>query len=116
MGSNNTATLPYVTQLPGELNIDMTDDNDLVFAVNWGMDLTDYSFEANIVPQSCEGEIPMTVTVVDAALGKMNIAITAASILDLSPSVNRWYLNWTTPAPDGYIRTVLAGALVLRKR
>lgn len=103
-----------ITQLAGELNLDMVDDNDLVFAIDWHMDITNYSFEANIIPKSCSTEIPMGIAITSASAGKMNVVISASSIADISPSVNRWYLNWTTPAPDNYVRTVLAGALVLR--
>lgn len=112
-----TNTTNYISQLPGELNIEMTDDNDLVFSIDWHMDLTDYEFDANIIPKDCEAdEIPMTVEVTSLTGGKMNITVTTASILDLTPSTNKWYLNWTTPAPESYVRTVLAGAFVLRSK
>lgn len=102
-----------LSQLPGELNLEMVDDNDLVFIINWNTDLTDYSFEANIVPKACEDEIEMIVTPIDLAVGTISVAITAESIADLSPSTNRWYLNWEI---NGYIRTVIAGSLVIRSR
>jgi len=103
----------YVTQLPGELNIEMTDDNDLVFAVKWDFDISTYTFSANIIPKACEDEIPMGITIVNAPLGMMNVTISASSIADIAPSTNQWYMNWTV---DGLIRTVLAGALVLRSK
>lgn len=106
-------TTNYLTQLPGELNLKMVDDNDFVFAVNWGMDITGYLWSANIVPESLEDEIAMGVVVTSASSGKMNIIISASSIADISPSTNDWYLNWTTPSPDSYVRTVLSGKLVL---
>lgn len=111
-----TNSTNYVSQVPGQLNLEMVDDNDLVFAIDWHMDITDYQFDANIVPKNCETEIPMTVTVVDEVAGTMNVAVTAASLADIQPATHNWYMNWTTPAPDNYIRTVLAGVLVLRSR
>ena len=102
-----------IEQLAAELNLKMVDDNDLVFAIDWNMDITGYSWEANIIPDKIEDEIPMTVTVTNASSGLMNIAISASSIIDISPSTNDWYLNWTTPSPDNYVRTVLAGKLIL---
>lgn len=106
----------YVSQLPGLLNLEMVDDNDLTFSIDWHLDITGYSFDANIVPKNCETEIPIEIEIIDEVAGKMNLTITRTSILSLSPSTNRWYLNWTTPSPDSYVRTVLAGALVLRSR
>jgi hypothetical protein len=108
----NTTTTETISQLPGKLNLNMVDDNDLVFSLNWGMDITDYSFEANIVSPQGE-EIPMVITIINAPEGIMNVGITAASIADISPSTSRWYLDWTH---DGFIRTVIAGNLVLYPR
>ena len=71
---------------------------------------------ATKVMNDFDGKIPMTVDVIDASSGKMNIIVTADSLADIQPSVNKWYLNWTTPSPDNYIRTVLAGAFVLISR
>lgn len=106
----------YITQLPGELNIEMTEDNDLVFAINWDKDLTDYTFTANIVPKSCDTEIPMGIQITSASSGTMNVVISASSIADIVPSTNRWYMNWETPSPESYLRTVLAGAFVVRSK
>ena len=102
----------YITQLPGELNLDMMDDNDLTFAISWGMDISNYAFEANIIAKGCDTEIPMGITITSPTEGKMNITISASSIAALPPSTNnRWYLNWIL---DGKVRTVLSGALILR--
>jgi len=104
-------TINTISQMPEILNLNMVDDNDLVFSLDWGMDITDYSFEANII--SKDGLIPMTITIVDALNGLMNVAITSDSISEISPSTNRWYLDWTV---DGYVRTVIHGTLVLYPR
>ncbi len=106
----------YIQQLPGTLNLEMVDDNDLVFSVDWNIDITGYQFDANIIPKNSDAEIPITVDVIDASTGKMNVVITAASLLDLQPDVHKWYMNWTTPAPESLLRTVLAGVLVLRTK
>jgi hypothetical protein len=109
----------YITQLPGELNIDMVCDNDLVFTIDWGFDVSAYTFEANIIPKDCTDdtdEISIAVDTSRAATGIIELTITETSIDDLVPSINSWYLNWTTPSPDNYIRTILAGALVLRSK
>ena len=111
-----TDSTNYITQLPGEVNIEMVDDNDLVFAVNWNMDLTDYSFDAYINPKDGSDEIAIDVDVTNPTLGLMNITIPETAVEDLLPAVHGWYLNWTTPAPDNYVRTVLAGSLALRSK
>lgn len=109
----NTTPSNYVSQLPGQLNLEMVDDNDMTFSIDWNMDITDYTFEANIVPKGSDIEVPMTITIINPEEGKMNVTITEASISAIPPSVNRWYLNWTI---DGLVRTVMSGALVLRSR
>jgi len=102
-----------VQQMPGEVNIKMIDDNDFIFHAKWEIDITDYQFKARIIPSNGEEEIPMLVNVTNPQEGEMNITITSQSILDISPSTNRWYLDWTV---NGLIRTVITGALVLRPR
>ena len=102
-----------ISQLSGELNLEMIDDNDLTFSINWHMDFTDYSFEANIIPKNGEAEIPMTVEVMNVTEGIINVTITSASILELLPSTHKWYLNWTI---GGLVRTVLSGALIIHPR
>lgn len=111
-----TNTDNIVTQLPGTLNLDMVVNNDFVFNIDWHTDLTGYTFAAYIIPENSDAEIAMTVNVLDIAAGTMQVVITEASITDLPDSINKWYFNWTTPAPDSYVRTVLVGALVLRAK
>lgn len=108
-----TTTVDSISQLPGKLNLNMVDDNDLVFSLDWGMDITDYSFEGNIISPVDGTLIPMVITIVDPLEGTMNIGITADSIADISPSTTRWFLNWTY---DGFVRTVIAGSLVMYPR
>ena len=110
MSCNNTGVLE---QLPGMVNIKMVDDNDLVFGVDWDIDITGYLWEAYIIPEDGSDEIGLGTEVTSASAGKMNVIISASSIADISPSVNNWYLNWTTPAPDSYVRTVLNGKIAL---
>jgi len=111
-----TDSTNYITQLPGELNINMVDDNDLVFSVNWNMDINNYVFTGSIIPEDGTAEIPMVVDIIDPDLGLINVTVTVASILNLLPGVHSWYLDWTTPAPDNFVRTVLAGVFALRAK
>jgi len=91
----------------------MIDDNDLTFFVKWGIDITNYTFKARIIPSTGGAEIPMLVSVTNPTEGEMNITITSLSISAITPSTNKWYLDWTV---NGLVRTVVAGALVLRPR
>lgn len=102
-----------VQQIPGKVNIAMIDDNDLTFFVKWGIDITNYTFKARIIPSNGGEEIPMLVNITNPTEGEMYITITSSSILDMSPSTNKWYLDWTV---NGLVRTVVAGALVIRPR
>lgn len=107
------STTESIKQLPAKVNIHMIDDNDMSFFVKWNMDITNYQFEANIIPSTGGAEIPMIVSITNALEGEMKITITALSVDEITPSTNRWYLNWTV---DGLLRTVASGALVLRPR
>jgi hypothetical protein len=106
----------YVIQVPGELNIEMVDDNDLVFSIDWGIDLTGYIFNAYIIPNDGSDEIAISVVVYSYSLGQMNVIIPETALVSLLPGVHSWYMNWTTPAPDNYIQTILAGVLALRPK
>ena len=119
----NSTVSNYVTQVPGELNIEMVKGNDLVFSIEWqytyqdnvfNMDLTDYTFNAYVIPEDGSSEIEVTVDVTNYSLGQMNIIITENDLINLLPAKHGWYMNWTTPAPNSYVQTVLAGVLVLR--
>lgn len=110
MSCNNTCDLE---QLPGMVNIKMVDDNDFVFAIDWDIDITGYSWAAYIIPDNGDPEIPLGTEVINASDGTMNVIISSSSIADISPSINNWYLDWTTPAPDNYVRTVLNGKIRL---
>lgn len=101
----------YVTQIPGELNLKMIKGDDLIVAIQWNFDITDYSFSAYLEPVNQDADIALGTEVTSASSGKMNLIISASSTSSLPESTNEWYMKWTNPS--GYVRTVLAGTFVL---
>lgn len=102
----NTTTVDTISQLPGKLNLYIVEDNDLVFSLNWGIDITDYSFSGNIVLEDGTLE-PLGITIINASEGLMNVAVVSE---DIAPDTYRWYLDWEL---DGNIRTVISGSLII---
>ncbi len=96
----------------GVLNISIYKDNTRNVELDWNIDLTLYTFSAKVVNASTGAlivEIP--VVVVDLALGKITLEIDDAVALATPVGTYKWDLNWVDP--DGFKRTVLAGAYVV---
>ena len=96
------------TQTPGLLNLTATHDDDFDFNLDFNIDLTGYTFSAQIVTVSTNVLVPMTVTETDLGAGQIALGVDTAVLATLETS-NRhhWYLEITTPA--GKPRKVLAG-------
>ena len=105
-----------LTQLPGDLPIEMILGNDFSFKVDWGKDMTDYTFAGWIEPVGGTN-IPITITPIDITLGTYTFTITKASIATIPVDTdNKWRLDRTTPSPASLTRTVISGTFkVLRK-
>lgn len=102
-----------MAQFPGGITIKMIEGNDFTFRVNWGFDITGYTFTGKIIPSNGLSEITMTVTPIDLALGLIDIKIASTDVIALPKSTNQgWYLDWVLPI-SGNKRTVLGGILVI---
>jgi hypothetical protein len=98
-----------VTQTPGLLKIEIAPGDNFSLALDFSISLAGYTFEA------FAGSIPMTVTVVDLAEGKINLSLTAVQTEQLKAQVPRgttvWFLRWTDTGLAK--RTVLRGTITL---
>lgn len=75
-------------------------------------DLTGYTFLAQIrATPSAEPMAQLDVTLVDAAAGKVRRTLTAEQAAGLVPGRAMW--DFQVTSPDGSVRTVMAGAVVI---
>jgi len=92
-------------QVPGELDIEIIKGDDLLIGLNFGMDLTGYTFMA--VVQTTFPGVPLTVSVVDQTAGSVNIVLSNSITSLMVTGTYNWNFKWT--APGAINRTVLAG-------
>lgn len=116
------------TQLPGTLDVEIVQSDEVSMSVDFDRDITGYQIEAPIyVAQvfaqgvggvssaTAVGETVTnwTVSVTDAAAGTIALGLTEAQTTLLLPSVaHRWFLRWVDTG--GYTRTVLSGSMTSR--
>jgi len=109
-GSTTNGTYQWLTQEPGKLDITMRLSDDLSFDVLFGVDLTDFTYEANIFPLTVvtSTDIPITITVNDITTGNLHFYISHTSIKDLPIFTDRhkWSFYWVN---SGIKRTILGG-------
>lgn len=108
--------------VPSELNIQFIRGDEFGMLLDFDQNLTNYTFEAIVyeVGSVTNGVISgvvgsaddFTVTIVDIALGKINLSLTEEQTQGFALNKRyRWYLRWT--APGVVKRTVLSGAITV---
>ena len=116
------------SQLPGTLDVEIVQGDEVAMSVDFDRDITGYQIEAPIyVTQvfaqgvggvssgTAVGETVAnwTVSVTNAAAGTVALGLTEADTTLLLPSVaHRWFLRWVDTS--GYTRTVLSGQVTSR--
>lgn len=103
---------PVLSQSPAELDIAWIAGDDLGALLDFDIDLTGYVVTADVQADGNSAVQAITVTVVNAATGQINIALTDAQTAALGACKRRWVLRWV--APGSVQRTVLAGNFTLR--
>ena len=94
-------------QEPAKLDLTATHNDDFDFNLDFNIDLTGYTFSAQVVTVSTNVLVPMTVTEVDLGLGQIALGIDTAVLATLETSnKHHWYLQWTV---GGKPRKILAG-------
>jgi hypothetical protein len=99
-----------------DLDIEGVVGDDLEFAIFFGyLPLTGYTFSSfiELEPPPLKKTWPLTVTVLDAATGLIQISLTAADSLKLGPlSGCRWKLSWVE---TGHTTSVVGGNFQLNR-
>lgn len=95
------------SQLPGKLDIKVNQGDDLSINIDFGIDLSGYTFESKINNQTSNSFL---ITVTNEGIGEINISLTDAQTKGFGKCVLLWELIWTVA---GMSRTVLDGELVI---
>jgi hypothetical protein len=105
------ATAP---QLPGTLHIALCRADDYSTLLDLSISLAGYALEAELYSLN-NGQVVAepTVTVVDAGLGKFNLAISDAVAADLPTGTLGLRIRWT--APGDYKRRAFEGTCEVRR-
>jgi hypothetical protein len=120
--------MPVVSQLPGDLTVELVVADEMSFTLDLDVDVTGYTFTAGVYVVSTNGffgggggtinavgatAITPTITVVNAAAGTLSWGVSEAQTVTLSPAIKyRHFVRWVTPA--GVTRTVVSGDLIAK--
>lgn len=97
-----------VSTLPGTLNVTVKHGDELAQLVDFSINLTGYTFEAEVVSAITGAEVgALTVSSVNLATGQVNLSMTETVCLAIAPGSYLWRLIWT--APGTVRRTALEG-------
>jgi hypothetical protein len=120
--------MPVVSQLPGDLTIQLVAGDEMSFTLDFDIDLTNYTFSAGVYVASSSGfqgggngvvttagatAITPTITVSNAASGIITWNVGETQTASLAPGIKyRHYVRWV--APGSITRTVVSGDLVVK--
>lgn len=94
-------------QTPGNLPISFVRGDSLSVLVDFSIDLTGYSFTGSLVSVvTGDDVVPLTLAVVSAASGQVNVSLTAQQTAALARGTYQWKFVWTQGAS---VRTALTG-------
>jgi hypothetical protein len=97
-----------VSTLPGTLNVTVKRGDELAQLIDFSVDLTGYTFEAEVVSAITGASVAeLTVSAVDLEDGQVNLALSEADSSGIAPGSYLWRLVWT--APGTVRRTALEG-------
>lgn len=120
--------MPVVSQLPGDLTVELVVADEMSFTLDLDVDVTGYTFTTGVYVVSTNGffgggggtvnavgatAITPTITVANAAAGTLTWGVSEAQTVTLSPAIKyRHFVRWVTPA--GVTRTVVSGDLIAK--
>ncbi|NBW18377.1 MAG: hypothetical protein EBR82_61420 [Caulobacteraceae bacterium] len=94
-------------QRPGNLPISFVRGDTLSALVDFSIDLTGYSFTGSLVSVVTGSEVvPLTISVVSASDGQVNVALTAQQTASIARGTYGWKFVWTQGLA---VRTALTG-------
>ena len=83
-----------VTQIPGTVDLEIAQGNDMSFLFTFDIDLTGYTFEAK-VDEADESETVITVVETDLSAGKVTITMASSLSSLISVATHNWFLDRT---------------------
>lgn len=99
--------MPSYDQTPGNLPISFVRGDSLSALLDFSVNLTGYTFAASLVSVVSGSEVvALTSSVVSAANGQVNVALTAAQTAGLARGTYQWKFAWTQ---GNAVRTALVG-------
>jgi hypothetical protein len=99
--------MPSYDQTPGPLSFSFARGDDFSALIDLSIAVTGYSFTASITSLVTGLEVvPLTVTVVSAANGQVNVSLTDTQTSALARGTYGWNMKWTE---SNATRTALAG-------
>lgn len=97
-----------VSTTPGQLNISQKRGDELSQLLDFSINLTGYTFEAEIVSAITGATVAEpTVSAINLATGQINLSMQESTTLSVPPGSYLWRLIWT--APGSSRRTALEG-------
>lgn len=99
--------MPSYDQTPGSLNLAFNRGDDFSTLVDFSIGMTGYTVTASLTSLVTGAEVlPFTVTVVSAANGQINIALSDTQTAALARGTYGWRMVWTE---NNATRTALTG-------
>ena len=102
-----------ILQLPGIVNVSIIQGDAFTLALNFGMDLTGYTFESH-VSLTDETEVEITVDETDLLTGSIALKLSAANSATIEPDKHFWCFVWTPPGSPPQTRTILSGDFTVK--
>ncbi len=102
------------SQLPGTLNVDIVQGDDVAFTIDFDVNMTGYLVASEIRSTISHAVVATPTTTLSApATGIVVVTMTDTQTSSLPVGTYRWALSWETPAGDN--RMVLSGIWEVRK-
>ena len=102
------------TNLPGTLNIEVRQGDELGLTPDFNVSLSGYTVSAavySVITNNTVGTMSAALTT-DGSDGKVSLAMTEAETSALAKGTYRWALTWT--APGSVARMALTGSLEIK--
>jgi hypothetical protein len=99
--------MPSYDQTPGTLNLSFARGDDTSVLVDFSIAMSGYTVTADITSLVSGAVVqPLTVSIVSATAGQVNVSLTDAQTLALARGTYGWRMSWTE---NNATRTALTG-------
>lgn len=99
--------MPSYDQTPGTLNLSFARGDDFSALVDFSIGMTGYTVSASMTSLVTGSEVqPMTVSLVSATAGQVNVSLTDTQTLAMARGTYGWNMKWTEGSAT---RTALTG-------